>query len=204
MRVFHGRYPSEVVAMLLVDATQEDQYRLLPSGWNALGAAMVERYRSQARWAPVDVDFGIKGLVLSLRGSQVPYLLLQRKYFEARASELETIQVSAEKARAAGDLGVKPLIVLTGGRNSDSILSGSMDQRELEEYQRVWVNDLQPRLVSLSSRGKWVVLPDSGHDVPADRPDAIVAAVRAISSSFRKQRSSGASLKGRREQPERL
>ena len=187
VRVFHARYPSEVAAMVLVDATQEDQYRLLPPAWNELGAALVERYRSQARWAPVDVDLGFKRLMLSMRGSQVPYLLLQSKYFRARASELETIQVSAEQARAAGNLGTKPLIVLTGGKNSDAMLSASLGQRDLAEYQRIWVEDLQPRLAALSTRGKWILLPDSGHDVPADRPDAIIEAIRDVSNIVRTQ-----------------
>lgn len=33
VRVFHGRYPTEVAAVVLVDATQEDQYKLLPHAW---------------------------------------------------------------------------------------------------------------------------------------------------------------------------
>jgi pimeloyl-ACP methyl ester carboxylesterase len=177
VRVFHGLYPSEVVAVVLVDATQEDQYHRLPSAWKALGAAMVERYRRQARWAPIEVDLGIKQLQLSMQGSQVSYLLLQSKYFSARASELEAIQVSAEQARASGSLGAKPLIVLTGGTNVD----------RNEEYQRIWVNDLQRRLAALSTRSKWIVLADSGHDVPADRPDAIIDAIREVSGMVRAQ-----------------
>jgi pimeloyl-ACP methyl ester carboxylesterase len=181
VRVFHGRYASEVAAMVLVDATQEDQYRLLPPAWKALGAAMVERYRSQARWAPVEVELGIKRLMSWMRGSPAPYLLLQCKYFAARASELETIEVSAEQARAAGSLGAKPLIVLTGSKGADAMLSAGLSRRDVEEFQRIWVNDLQSRLAALSTRGKWIVLPDSGHDVPADRPDAIVEAIREVS-----------------------
>ena len=187
VRVFHGLYPSEVVAMLLVDATQEEQYRLLPPAWKALGAAMVERYRRQARWAPLDVELGIKRLLLSMQASQVPYLLLQSKYFSARASELETIQVSAGQARDAGSLGAKPLIVLTGGKNADEMRSAGLRQRDIEEYRRIWVNDLQPRLASLSTRSKWIVLGDSGHDVPADRPDAIIEAIRELVEMVRKE-----------------
>ncbi|MCC6538017.1 MAG: alpha/beta hydrolase [Bryobacterales bacterium] len=170
VRVFHGQYPADVAAMVLVDATQEDQYKLLPAEWRAMSAAMVERYRRQARWAPLEVELGILRWQLP---APVPYLLLQTRYFRARASEIETIEVSAEQARAAGTLGNKPLIVLTGGREAEEL-------RAIPDFQRVWVHELQPRLAALSTRGRHIVLPDSGHDIPSDRPDAIVEAIREV------------------------
>ena len=87
----------------------------------------------------------------------------------ARASELLNIEVSSEQARAADHIQDKPLIVLTAGRPEGS-----------SEFQQIWINDLQPRLARLSTKGKRVIVPDSGHDMPADRPDAIVAAVREL------------------------
>jgi len=155
VRVFHGRYPADVAAMVLVDT---------------LYAATVARYHSQARWAPVEVGLGIWRWRLP---APAPYLLLQTKYFQARASEIETIEVSAEQARAVGKLGDKPLVVLTGAKEDPGL-------REIPDFQRIWVNDLQPRLAALSTRGKWIVLPDSGHDIPGDRPDAVVEAIREI------------------------
>ncbi len=67
------------------------------------------------------------------------------------------------------------------------MLSAGLSQGDLEEYQRIWVEDLQPRLAALSTRSKWVVLADSGHDVPADRPDAIIEAIRELTEMVRKQ-----------------
>ena len=49
------------------------------------------------------------------------------------------------------------------------------DQRA---YGETWVNGLQLRLMRLSRRGKRLIVADSGHDMPAERPDAIMAAVR--------------------------
>ena len=166
--------------MVLVDSTQEDQYRLLPSAWNALAAAMLRRYQTQARWANLYVGLGIARLSLQWRGIHGSYLILQAKYLRARASELECIRVSAEQARSAGNLQEKPLVILTGARNVDSILGSGLTAADLDAYQRTWVYDLQTRLARLSTRGKQIILPDSGHDVPSDRPDAIVAAVREL------------------------
>ncbi|MBS1829768.1 MAG: alpha/beta hydrolase [Acidobacteria bacterium] len=162
VRVFHGKYASEVVGMVLVDAVQEDQYKLLP-GWEGIARPVKERYRGQARWAWLEVEFGILRLRLWMEGIGAPYALLQSKFFRTRWSELEQMEVSAEQARAAGGLGGKPLIVVTGER----------------EALRGW-KEVQSRLAGLSTDSKWVVLADSGHDVPADRPDAVVAAIREV------------------------
>ena len=37
----------------------------------------------------------------------------------------------------------------------------------------------------LSSRGKQVIVPDSGHDMPQDRPDAIVSAIYSVWNAVR-------------------
>jgi pimeloyl-ACP methyl ester carboxylesterase len=180
VRVFNGAYPEQVAGIVLVDATQEDQYELLPEAWKAIGRAMLQRYKSQARWAPVFMDLGVARLMLRLRGIHGSYLILQSKYLKARAAELEAIRTSAEQARAVGDINEKPLVVLTAGNNSDPGLRTGLSSRDLEEYQRTWVYDLQMRLTRLSSRGRRIIVPDAGHDIPSERPDRIVNVVREL------------------------
>ncbi|MFN7936415.1 MAG: alpha/beta hydrolase [Bryobacteraceae bacterium] len=167
VRVFHGLYASEVAGMVLVDAVQEDQYKMLP-GWKEIARPVKERYQGQARWAWLEVEFGILRLRLWMQGIGAPYSLLQSKFFRTRWSELEQMEVSAEEARAAGGLGEKPLVVLTGERGA---LQG-------------W-KEVQARLVGLSADSKWVVLADSGHDVPAERPDAVIGAIREVARGER-------------------
>lgn len=179
VRVFNGRFPAEVTGMVLVDSVQEDQYKLLPPVWNQVGAALRGHFRSQARWAPLLIDFGIARLMLRARGQDKDsYLILQAKYLKARCDELDHIQTSAEQARAAGSLGDKPLIVLTAGRKPPP--SALLSEAEVNDYQRVWADDLQVRLARLSSRGTREVVQESGHDIPSERPEAIVNAVREI------------------------
>jgi len=180
VRVFNGRYPDLVAGIVLVDSTQEDQYELLPTAWHAIGTAMLKRYQSQARWSPVFINLGVARLMLRLRGIQGSHLILQSKYLRARASELEAIQTSAEQARAGGNISEKPLVVLTAGKNSDPTLRSGLSERDLEAYQRTWVYDLQMRLARLSTRGERIIVPDSGHDIPSERPDTIVNAVREL------------------------
>ncbi len=138
--------------MVLVDATQEDQHTLLPPAWKCLSANLVEHCGAQARWAPLEVSLGIKRLLLTFQTVVIPNLLFEAKDFRARASEVENIQISAEQARKAG-----------------------------ADFQRIWVRELQPRLALLSARSKRIVLPDIGHDIPADRPDVIIDAIQDVS-----------------------
>jgi pimeloyl-ACP methyl ester carboxylesterase len=109
---------------------------------------------------------------LHLQGAEDgTYLILRSRYLRARASEMESMPVSAGQARAAGHIADKPLVVLTAGNSLDAA------------SQAIWADEVQPRLAQLSSRGRQIVVPGSSHDMPNDRPDAIVDAVRRISAS---------------------
>ena len=138
IRVFNGKYPDEVAGLVLVDATQEDQYRLLPRAWIDGGAAMRRRAERQAFWASLYIGLGL-----------------------ARSHD-------------------KPLVVLTAGRTLDASLKAMLSEQDQNAYENTWVNDLQLRLAHLSTRGRRIMIPDSGHDMPTDRPDAIVTAVREL------------------------
>ncbi len=185
VRVFNGEYPDQVVGIVLADATQEDQYELLPAAWGRIYESMLNHYKKQAMWAPVFIDLGVARLMLWSKGTlgENAYLILQSKYLQARASELEMIKVSAEQARAAGHIADTPLIVLTGGKNSDQILSNGLSKRDFDDFHRIWADELQVRLAHLSIRGKQIIVPDIGHDIPSDRPDAIIKAVRDLSKA---------------------
>lgn len=182
VRVFNGLYPDEVAGIVLADATQEDQYELLPKTWTAISAAQLKHCDRLARYSFFIVDLGVGCLMLWKQGASGndDYLILQAKYLKARASELEQIPVSAEQARAAGHISDKRLVVLTAGENTDSILSSGLSNQDFEEFQRVWVDDLQMRLARLSTHGTRIMVSGSSHDIPSDRRDSIVNAVREI------------------------
>lgn len=180
VRAFHGLYGKEVVGMVLVDSIQEDQYERIPRSMSGQIDILTRRYERQARWAWIEVDSGYLRLRYALAGVTLPHLLLQSRYFRARASEVAMAQTSAGQARAAGSLGDKPLIVITGARAADAALREAIGASDAKEFTRIWIYDLQPRLAALSSRGRQIILADSGHDVPADRPDAIVTAIREV------------------------
>lgn len=178
VRVFNGLYPNEVAGIVLADATQEDQYELLPKAWNAISAAQLRHCERQLRYAFLLVDLGIGRLMLKAQGADHgSYLILQTKYLRARASELEQIQTSAEQARRADHISDKPLVVLTAAENTDDM---GLSAQDFADFQRIWIDVLQMQLAHLSTRGRRIMVERSGHDIPTDRPDAIVDAVREI------------------------
>jgi len=179
VRVFNGQYPNEVAGVVLADSMQEDENELLPSTWRQLSASQLARWQSQAEWMPLQINLGIARLRFRKLLGKDGYLILQSKYLKARASELKEIQTSAAQARAAGMIGNKPLIVLTGVKQ-DNALKNALSSEDFVRFQQIWVRTLQPRLAQLSTRGEQVILPDVGHDIPGERPEAIVNAVRKV------------------------
>jgi hypothetical protein len=90
--------------------------------------------------------------------------------------------------RSAGGLEDMPLLVLTQGNLSSP---SSASQGVL----RGWVA-LQRQLAGRSRRGRQVLVPDSGHGIPVEAPEAIVNAVREIVQEVRDDRASGSTVSG--------
>jgi pimeloyl-ACP methyl ester carboxylesterase len=101
----------------------------------------------------------------------------QRNVFLADAN-IASEHVTADLVRSAGGLEDMPLIVLTQGKpiqNPNSVEAG---------VRRGWI-DLQRSLAERSRRGRQVLVPNSGHGIPQEAPDAVISAVREIVMSVR-------------------
>jgi hypothetical protein len=81
-------------------------------------------------------------------------------------------RLRAQRTRTAPVLSDLPLIVLSRGLPEDSSPAGRTGE---EEHNRD-----QAALVALSRTGKQVVAKQSGHHIPLDEPDLVVAAVRDV------------------------
>jgi hypothetical protein len=90
---------------------------------------------------------------------------------------------SWEQVKAAGNLGDRPLIVLTAGKPYDP--EPLLTNEQMERQNRLWIDDLQAGFARLSTRGKQIVVPDSGHMIPLEQPDAVVSAIREVWSAVR-------------------
>jgi len=199
VRVFAGKYPSEVAGVVLIDAVQEDQQRYEPRSTLAPVNRLPTAVRGLlCRVAPLATKVGLLRLLLNATGpsreqtpgftqSQIATLHgleLQPKSFVAGAG-CDAWKKSAAEARAAGNLGDRPLIVLTAGKAL--AVGDPQADRELAAFHEIWVHQLQPKLAHLSTHGQQVIVERSGHGIGQDAPDAVVGAIRQVLSDVRKK-----------------
>jgi pimeloyl-ACP methyl ester carboxylesterase len=192
-RVYNGLYPNEVAGMVLVDAAHEDEPKRAPKFmlghslprplWYPLhllvqAANNVGLLRLTTRPAPLHADPSQR-----TRREIVEALRRQPKFVATLAGDA-TGPESYEQARAAGGLGDRPLIVLTRGKKPTPSGNAEVD-REVAAYEEAWKNEMQPQLARLSTRGRQIIVENSGHSIPEESPDAVISAVREVVTAVR-------------------
>jgi pimeloyl-ACP methyl ester carboxylesterase len=191
VRVFTGMYPADVLGMVLVDAEHGDEERRIGE---LLPASIKEQVRRRDNWnamvdrllTPLTLHLGIDRLKTAVRYDSIgqEYFYLEARTDAAAMAEKEVDSISWEQVKAAGNLGNRPLIVLTAGKPYDP--DPLLTNEQMERQNRLWINDLQAGLARLSTHGKQIVVPDSGHMIPLEQPDAVVSAIREVWSAVRK------------------
>jgi pimeloyl-ACP methyl ester carboxylesterase len=204
MRVFNGKYPADVAGVVLVDASHEDEDERIGSVLSPTLKAREKRDQDRREkldriLTPFLIHLGLQRLALAAgwasgqdasrllsRDLQEEFLYLeqQTKYLDAIAAEDKSSSQSGDQARAAGGFGDKPLIVLTAGRPYDP--EELLTKEQMAKQRDIWINVLQVEEAHLSTRGKQIVVPDSSHDIPGERPDAVVSAIKEVWSTTRK------------------
>ena len=191
-RVYNAMYPTEIAGVVFVDAAHEDEPRRAP-------AFMLGRSAPRALWHPIWIaaqTARLLGLIRVIsRSSFLPADPAQRtreQILNALRSQPKTIASLADasgpesyrEAESSGGFGNRPVIVLTRGRIPQSPPSTEMDRQGLV-YEQVWMHEIQPKLARLSTRGKQVIVGNSGHDIPGEAPEAVIAAVREVLRDIR-------------------
>jgi pimeloyl-ACP methyl ester carboxylesterase len=187
VRLFHLLYPGEVVGVVFVDASQEDQGLKMRRSMREANAKDLRQLQRMDSIVGFLIDLGIAraSMTRSMEIEKIPpdlrdeliYLQLQRKYVDAMASEENSFEDSVDQVRGAGTLDQKPVIVLTAGAFVD--IPG-VPKEDSGEFFASWVGELQPRLAHLSTRGRQIVLLNSHHLIPFEQPQAIVDAVKEV------------------------
>lgn len=192
VRVFSGIYPEEVAGMVLVDSAHEDQARFEPRAT----LAPVNRLPAPIRTllcasVPLAARVGLVRFLLQRSGpsrdappgftsdqaATLHGLELQTKSFVAAAG-CKSWEKSATQAHAAGNLGDRPLIVLTAGRAFT--VGHPREDQQLAAFHEIWVHQLQPQLAQLSTRGRQIIVENTGHGIGWEAPDAVVNAIREV------------------------
>jgi pimeloyl-ACP methyl ester carboxylesterase len=196
VRVFTSMYPNDVVGVVLVDAEHGDEEKrideLLPArvkdqqNQRDQRDAMLDRILSPLRTHlginRVETTFGWDRHASLPKELREELLYLDRRSEEAGMAENAADSTSWDQVRAAGNLGDRPLIVLTAGRpyDPDPLLS----KEESDKQDEMWINVLQAEEARLSTRGKQIIVPESGHMIPYERPASVVSAIREVRAAL--------------------
>ena len=187
VRVYNGMYPRDVAGAVLVDAAHEDEPRRAPK-------FMLGHSAPKLLWHPIWSAAHAARFVglLRLTGPRIslpddPKQRTREQIVQALRFQPKTIATLADpttpvryaEAERAGGFGDRPLIVLTRGKIDTPPNPSEMD-REYAAYSQVWMHEIQPKLARLSSKGKQIIVEKSGHDIPDEAPEMIIAAVREI------------------------
>jgi pimeloyl-ACP methyl ester carboxylesterase len=195
VRVYNRLYPSDVAGAVLVDAAHEDEPRRAP-------AFMLGHTAPRFLWRPIWLAAQTARTVGLIRlltpRTELPADPARRtreQIVQALRQQPKTIATLADasgpesyaQAEAAGGFGGRPLIVLTRGNARMPPNPTAMD-REYVAYEQVWMHEIQPKLARLSTRGRQIIVERSGHGIPDEAPEAVIAAVREVLAELRSGR----------------
>lgn len=181
-RHYTAHYREQVVGLVLLDGTHEDQMDRMPAD-PAWLPVMVSAF-PVINWLGIDrVAAGLAGgdsvaaigVARNTRGESVRSLVA---FFPHLRSVLAQVR---RDARPLGDL---PLVVLVKGKADTE--PGQTPQ-EAQRAQRVWY-ELQEEVAARSSRGELIAAQRSGHHIQWDEPDLVIAKVREVVGTVRRER----------------
>ena len=199
VRAFTEKYPDEVVGMVLVDSSHENQSRQTPPELANLfdpKALKVNSFINQSL-----ATLGVMRAFNLLDASNISLMLdederapvlaemYRTSYINASAREGEmTIAYFSQPGKLKG-LGDIPLIVLSQQTDAQKLYDFYLgmyptlrSQLTLEMFQQPAqiYNEQQDELAALSSRGKRIVVEESGHFIQMDQPQIVIAAIREV------------------------
>jgi pimeloyl-ACP methyl ester carboxylesterase len=159
VRVFASDHPERAAALVLVDASHEDQAHEVPQM-----ARFVPLLSTIGFFRLLGVSFGQN--VESLAPSVRPFAEATRfraAGYQTAADEITHVRESAEQVRSSRRTLTIPVLVVTGA------LGANDSWRRLQRDQ-----------ASLSERGCLTVARQSGHVVPVDQPEIVVEAIQTV------------------------
>ena len=187
IRVYTSQYPDDVVGMVLVDASHEDQDLRAPESIRK----WLQEHHKHPDWEKLkyffQLHFGWARLIADRNApdfwpkafrEEEDFLTLPTKHQFAVIDEDHVFStLSAAQVRSAGTLGDRPLIVLTATRQDD--ISPEIPPTDAQAEDDLWVHQLQPELAHLSTHGKQIIV-DSSHEMPTEHPEFVMSAIQEV------------------------
>jgi pimeloyl-ACP methyl ester carboxylesterase len=191
VRAFAGLYPDEVVGIVLIDSSHEQDSlrRKLPTSQEE----GIRKRRADLELGAVLEPFGVVRLLVPLAGDVAAMPLdadqkrallatlyrtgaIRSLLYEDRATESELA-----RPQPPDRLGAIPLVVLTAAREGRGV---RYSKEELPKQVQGWL-DLQDDLARLSSRSEHIIAEHSGHYIHHDEPDLVIDAIHKMVNAAR-------------------
>lgn len=192
-RLYASTYPSEVVGLVLVDASHEDQTRLFPKGLTALTTQWLSSMRWQARRAALGLErargipaYDAPSVPAAMADVAAP-IGYRTDWYRTTLGEFESFaSLSADEVRDTRRPLDFPLVVVTGSSTmAKDLVASGLTQADADSAARVW-RFLQNDEATLSSRSQHVIADKSSHYVNMDQPELVIAAVDSVLASIRR------------------
>jgi pimeloyl-ACP methyl ester carboxylesterase len=193
VRAYAIRYPEEVVGMVLVDTSHEEQELRFPTAFSELNRKaraqmaqflMVPRLvNSLGLLAMYPEDYPgayLPPLPEAVEGTYKGVILSDTRYFAAVAEQYYHVEDNFAEMREMHitTLGDIPLVVLSAARLEIPEAYG-LSGEETAQVQTTW-DEMQAELAGLSSRGERVIAEESSHYIQFDQPGLVVEAINHV------------------------
>lgn len=171
VRVYEGRFPADVAAVVLIDSSHPEQFERYPPQVQRM-MAKVDSARPSRRATRLMMNSGLRRVRSEPPTSPVQ-AFTWRSVPEGYYGELAARDAMSQQATQVESFEDTPLLVLTAGEVDP--MPGAPDSIPAVLY-RTWVT-LQDELAALSTNSVHRVIEGSGHYIQHDAPDAVVQAI---------------------------
>jgi pimeloyl-ACP methyl ester carboxylesterase len=193
VRAFAAEYRDEVVGMVLVDSSHENQNQQAPpelvDDFEKLKSAQLASVQLLKIAEPLGLVRAFK--ILDANGSMFPEQekgavlaeMYRTGYIGANVRESNMSAAYSGQPKKLGDI---PLIVLSQKMDAQKLRGqyppDFQSQLTMERWQEEAdnVNAMQDELAALSTRGKRIIVEDTGHFIQLDKPQVVIDAIREV------------------------
>lgn len=190
VREYVARFPDDIVGMVLVDSSHEQQIARLPASDEV--SRMETMMAVCAALQPFGaVRFGHALDALILREGMRPEhaALMKASYYRpgscaAVARESKTFTSDLARNLAPRSLGDLPLLVISQGKPPADDETSGRTKAEVQAFRDVW-DQLQLELTALSSSGRRIIATQSGHVIQLEQPQIVVEGILSLLAEVR-------------------
>lgn len=181
-RRFYELFPGRVSGLVLLDSTHDEAPMRLT--YPSEDLTEIQLCRAIA-WTGALRLFDVMSMLVPKNASpaharEVLSVANRTHFCAGLIAAAEGVELELENSAPPRSLGNLPLVVVRRGKTVDDYAKlGDESRRLFEVNEPVW-HQLQEELAGLSSRSRLLIAHQSGHQIQADEPEAVVEAIDII------------------------